>query len=75
MALISAIGASFFLQDALRFFESLWRNTFYLTYPTLDILDTDRAAGAQCGGAGEIVTGDFHRVVDLGGAPSLRQPN
>ena len=39
VALISAIGASFFLQDALRFFESLWRNTFYLSYPTLDILD------------------------------------
>ncbi len=37
--LISAIGASFFLQDALRLFESLWRNTFYLTYPTLDILE------------------------------------
>jgi branched-chain amino acid transport system permease protein len=37
--LISAIGASFFLQDALRLFESLWRNTFYLTYPTLDFLD------------------------------------
>jgi branched-chain amino acid transport system permease protein len=40
VALISAIGASFFLQDALRFFESLWRNTFYLTYPTLELLDT-----------------------------------
>jgi len=39
VALISAIGASFFLQDALRLFESLWRNTFYLTYPTIDILD------------------------------------
>ena len=39
VALISAIGASFFLQDALRLFESLWRNTFYLTYPSLDILD------------------------------------
>jgi branched-chain amino acid transport system permease protein len=39
VALISAIGASFFLQDALRLFESLWRNTFYLTYPTLDVLD------------------------------------
>jgi branched-chain amino acid transport system permease protein len=37
--LISAIGASFFLQDAIRLFESLWRNTFYLTYPTLDILE------------------------------------
>ena len=37
--LISAIGASFFLQDALRLFESLWRNTFYLNYPTMDLLD------------------------------------
>src|SRR6185369_3540446 len=26
--LISAIGASFFLQDFIRFVESLWRNTF-----------------------------------------------
>jgi branched-chain amino acid transport system permease protein len=39
VALISAIGASFFLQDAIRLFESLWRNTFYLSYPTLDVLD------------------------------------
>jgi branched-chain amino acid transport system permease protein len=39
VALISAIGASFFLQDALRLFESLWRNTFYLTYPSLNFLD------------------------------------
>ena len=39
VALISAIGASFFLQDGLRLFESLWRNTFYLNYPSLDILD------------------------------------
>src|SRR5678815_3013586 len=39
VALISAIGASFFLQDALRLFESLWRNTFYLSYPTLDFLE------------------------------------
>lgn len=39
VALISAIGASFFLQDALRLFESLWRNTFYLNYPTLDLLE------------------------------------
>jgi branched-chain amino acid transport system permease protein len=38
-ALISAIGASFFLQDALRLFESVWRNTFYLNYPTLDLLE------------------------------------
>lgn len=39
VALISAIGASFFLQDGLRLFESLWRNTFYLNYPNLDFLD------------------------------------
>jgi len=28
-----------FLQDGLRLFESLWRNTFYLSYPSLDFLD------------------------------------
>jgi branched-chain amino acid transport system permease protein len=39
VALISAIGASFFLQDGLRLFESLWRNTFYLNYPNLDFLE------------------------------------
>ncbi len=39
VALISAIGASFFLQDGLRLFESLWRNTFYLNYPTMDFLE------------------------------------
>ena len=39
VALISAIGASFFLQDGLRLFESLWRNTFYLNYPSVDFLD------------------------------------
>jgi branched-chain amino acid transport system permease protein len=43
VALISAIGASFFLQDALRLFESLWRNTFYLTYPSLSFLDRNFA--------------------------------
>jgi branched-chain amino acid transport system permease protein len=39
VALISAIGASFFLQDGLRLFESLWRNTFYLNFPTMDFLE------------------------------------
>ncbi|HEY7715438.1 MAG TPA: branched-chain amino acid ABC transporter permease [Candidatus Binatia bacterium] len=39
VALISAIGASFFVQDGLRLFESLWRNTFYLSYPSLPLLD------------------------------------
>jgi len=37
--LISAIGASLFLQDFVRFVESLWRNTFYLSYPSLDLLE------------------------------------
>ncbi len=32
---ISAIGASFFLQDAVRLVEGLWKNAFYLTAPTL----------------------------------------
>src|SRR5689334_9045295 len=37
--LISAIGMSFFLQDAIRLFESLWRNAFNLVYPTIDVLN------------------------------------
>src|SRR5207247_1936466 len=37
--LISAIGISFFLQDLVRLFESLWRNAFNLVYPTLDALN------------------------------------
>lgn len=45
--LISAIGASFFLQDFIRFVESLWRNTFYLTYPTLDLLEKSVKWGTE----------------------------
>src|SRR3990170_3791793 len=37
--LISAIGVSFFLQDAVRLVESLWRNAFYLVYPTVALFD------------------------------------
>src|SRR5213596_3454562 len=37
--LISAIGISFFLQDLIRLFESLWRNAFNLVYPTIDELN------------------------------------
>src|SRR4029450_4821866 len=33
--LISAIGVSFFLQDAVRLFESIWRNAFNLVYPSI----------------------------------------
>jgi len=37
--LISAIGVSFFLQDAVRLVESIWRNAFNLVYPTMDTLN------------------------------------
>jgi len=37
--LISAIGVSFFLQDLIRLFESIWRNSFNLLYPTIDVLN------------------------------------
>jgi len=37
--LISAIGVSFFLQDAIRLFESLWNNSFILVYPTMSQLN------------------------------------
>ncbi|MHB9093626.1 MAG: branched-chain amino acid ABC transporter permease [Eubacteriales bacterium] len=33
--LISAIGVSFILQDAVRLVEGLWHNAFYVNYPTL----------------------------------------
>jgi len=44
--LISAIGASFFLQDFIRFVESLWRNSFYLSYPTLPVLEKNLQWGS-----------------------------
>ncbi len=44
--LISAIGASFFLQDFIRLVESLWNNTFYLTYPSLEPLERNVQLGA-----------------------------
>jgi branched-chain amino acid transport system permease protein len=37
--LISAIGVSFFLQDLIRFIESIWRNSFNLVYPTMEPLN------------------------------------
>jgi branched-chain amino acid transport system permease protein len=36
--LISAIGVSFFLQDLIRLFESIWRNAFNLVYPSIEPL-------------------------------------
>ena len=68
VALISAIGASFFLQDALRLFESLWRNTFYLTYPTLDFLDRDLPLTANLVMPVKSIAGHRHGVIDAGGA-------
>ena len=44
--LITAIGASFFLQDFIRLIESLWRNSFYLSYPSLDPLEKSVQLGA-----------------------------
>ena len=37
--LISAVGVSFFLQDAVRLFESFNRNAFYLTFPVIPSFD------------------------------------
>jgi len=37
--LISAIGVSFFLQDVIRLFESIWRNAFNLVYPSMDVMN------------------------------------
>jgi len=37
--LISAIGVSFFLQDFIRLFESIWRNAFNLVYPSMEALN------------------------------------
>lgn len=37
--LISAIGVSLFLQDAVRFIESLWRNAYFLTYPSIQFFE------------------------------------
>jgi branched-chain amino acid transport system permease protein len=36
---ISAIGVSFFLQDFIRFIESIWRNAFNLVYPSVEALN------------------------------------
>lgn len=44
--LISAIGASFLLQDLIRLVESLWRNSFYLSYPPLPILEESVKLGS-----------------------------
>jgi branched-chain amino acid transport system permease protein len=44
--LITAIGASFFLQDLIRLMESLWRNSFYLAYPSMGLLERSVQWGA-----------------------------
>ena len=75
VALISAIGASFFLQDGLRLFESLWRNTFYLNYPSLEFLDHNLPITRVAGHTGEIAAGDRHGDLDAARAALLRQPH
>jgi len=44
--LISAVGVSFFLQDAVRLFESFHRNAFYLTFPVIPAFDRRIIFGA-----------------------------
>jgi branched-chain amino acid transport system permease protein len=44
--LISAVGVSFFLQDAVRLFESFHRNAFYLTFPVIPAFDRRLIFGA-----------------------------
>ena len=75
VALISAIGASFFLQDGLRLVESLWRNTFYLNYPPPRSSRPDRAAGGERRRAGEIDPGRGDRARHALGSQPLRQPH
>ena len=62
--LISAIGVSFFLQDAVRFAESLWRNAFYLTYPSLEALDRR----LRLGGAADL---PYKSLVVMAGAVGI----
>ncbi|MEA4925188.1 MAG: branched-chain amino acid ABC transporter permease [Syntrophomonadaceae bacterium] len=45
--LISAIGVSFFLQDAVRLIEGLWKNAFYLTAPSLFPASIDISANLR----------------------------
>ncbi len=37
--LITAIGASFFLQDLVRLIEGLWHNAFYRRYPSFEVFE------------------------------------
>jgi branched-chain amino acid transport system permease protein len=37
--LITAIGVSFFLQDAVRLVEGLWHNEFYMSYPSCPAIE------------------------------------
>jgi branched-chain amino acid transport system permease protein len=64
--LISAIGVSFFLQDVIRFFESIWRNAFNLVYPTMDVEPALRAHQHHRR-LGEVAGGDRRRPADAVG--------
>ncbi|WP_423226813.1 branched-chain amino acid ABC transporter permease [Candidatus Amarolinea aalborgensis] len=53
--LISAVGVSFFLQDAVRLFESFHRNAFYLTFPSLPAFDRRLILGSLPTATGGVI--------------------
>src|SRR5512136_2467678 len=62
--LISAVGVSFFLQDAVRLFESFNRNAFYLTYPVIPVLDQRLILGSiATASGGTIDVGISNKVI------------
>ncbi len=62
--LISAVGVSFFLQDAVRLFESFNRNAFFLTYPVIPVLDQRLILGSiATASGGTIDVGISNKVI------------
>ncbi len=61
--LISAIGVSFFLQDAIRLVESIWRNAFNLVYPSMELAEPPLRADGDHRYLGQVARRD------RGGAP------
>jgi len=62
--LISAVGVSFFLQDAVRLFESFNRNAFFLTYPVIPVLDQRLILGSVAtASGGTIDVGISNKVI------------
>jgi branched-chain amino acid transport system permease protein len=75
VALISAIGASFFSTRCAAIFESLWRNTFYLSYPTLDFLERAMPLGSDLGDPAQVRSGNRDGIADADRAAFLREPD